>query len=152
MNRGRKAGTRNIWDEVMGESQSHAIEPTELAVDYTLAVRVPRRQPAYVVTVADWNRIKEAIRSIHSTESIWLTAMWSCFSFGVSFIVGLLALERQAGAASGLRASFLAITVAGFVAGIVCFAGYIESRRRRRGQAAVAVRYMEEIETISDSP
>ena len=131
----------------MTESLLDESDPTELNIDTRLAVRVPPTQQAFLITDADWNRIKDSISSIRSIESLWFTAAFSCLTFGVSFLVGLIALEQQSAVAFGFRASFLALTTGGFVASLICFIAYGIERRRRKEQAATAIMYMNQIET-----
>ena len=94
----------------MVEPLEGARDPTELDVNYRLAVRVPSGQPALIITEAEWNHIKELVTSIRSLESHWFTAVWSFLTLGVSFLVGILVLEQQNTVAFGFRASFLALT------------------------------------------
>ena len=47
----------------MAEHSEGASAATELEVTYGLAVRVPARQQAFVITVADWNHIKGLVTS-----------------------------------------------------------------------------------------
>lgn len=136
----------------MARSAAGPGDSTELSLSIPYAVRVPSAQEAYIVTATDWRRIKEAIKAIRSLESYWFTAMWSCFAFAVSFLVGLLALEQQIGVTFGLRASFIAMTAASFVAGAVCLAAYLESRIHRIDYVAVPIRYMEDIEKLNQGP
>ena len=121
-------------------------EPSQIRVDVTYGLLVPPPQEAYLVPANEWNRIKESIRNIRPRESPWFTAMWAFFSFSVSFLAGLLALEQQTNVAFGLLVLFYTTTAATGVAGIFCFFGHRESRGRHRDDVAVPIRYMEEIE------
>ena len=131
----------------MGSSQPERRDPRELSIDYGLTVQVPPRQQAFLITVGDWNRIKDAIESIHSLENHWFTAFWAFLTLGVSFLIGLLALEQQNNVAFGFRASFLALTAAGFVASLICFIAYWIDRGRRKNQVVAALQSMNQIET-----
>ena len=124
-------------------------ESDELAVDSAYSFRRPPRQEALLVTIADWNRIKNSIISIPLSESYWLTAMWSSWSFSVSFLVAILALEQQADVGFGYRAAFIALAAVGLVSGFVCLIAYLAGRNRRREQMNYPLRYMEEIEESS---
>ena len=136
----------------MAEPAEGASEPTELDVTYGLAVRVPSRQQAFVITVADWNHTKELITPIRSLESQWYTAAWSFLTLGASFLAGFLVLEEQQSVAFGFRGSFLVLTAVGFAASLLCFIAYWTDRRRRRDQGAVALQYMVQIETNLTRP
>ena len=131
----------------MTESRPDESDSAELNITTRLAVRVPATQQAFLITDSDWNRLKDSVSSIRSVESLWFTAAFSCLTLGVSFLVGLIALEQQSTVAFGFRASFLALTSAGFVASLLCFIAYWIERRRRKKQAAAAISYMNQIET-----
>ena len=136
----------------MAEPAEGASKPTELDVTYGLAVRVPSRQQAFVITVADWNHTKELITPIRSLESQWYTAAWSFLTLGASFLAGFLVLVEQQSVAFGFRGSFLALTAVGFTSSLLCFIAYLTDRRRRRDQGAIALQYMDQIETNLTRP
>ena len=131
----------------MTESRRGESDPTELDVNYRLAVRLPPRQQALLITDADWNRLKDSVASIRSIESYWFTIASSFLTLGASFLVGLLALEQQNNVAFGFRASFLTLTAVGLVASMICFIAYWMDRRRRKNDVATTLQYMNQIET-----
>lgn len=131
----------------MAEPAEGASETTELDVNYGLAVRVPSRQQAFVITVADWNHTKELVTSIRLLENQWFTAAWSFLTLGASFLAAFLVLEEQESVAFGFRASFFALAAVGFAASLLCFIAYWTDRQRRRGQVAAALQFMDQIET-----
>ena len=130
----------------MTEFHPEPSNPARLDVDSGFSVRVPSRQPAFLITDADWKHIKDLISSIHSIESHWFTAFSFFLTLGGSFFAGFLVLEQQKPAAFPIRASFLTLTVVGFVAGVLCFIAFLSERRRRKNQVAVVLEYMDQIE------
>ena len=130
----------------MAELHPEPNNPHRLEVDSGFSVRVPSRQPAFLITDADWKHIKDLISSIHSIESHWFTALSFFLTLGGSFLAGFLVLEQQNPVAFAIRASFLTSTVVGFVAGLLCFIVFLSERRRRKAQVAVVLQYMDQIE------
>ena len=109
---------------------------------------IPSKQPGFMVTTSEWERLKTRIRGISSWESLWLAAMSSSFTGAISFGIGAATLTQRDDAPVPLLVGFFGIAFLGFGAAVSCLFGYVQSRAHRKSDIDCAIEHMEDIERI----
>ena len=113
----------------------------------SIAVADRVQQPGFVVTRQEWNRIKERVRNIRSSESQWLSASYALVSMGVSFLIGVAFLALE-GVATWVMIGFSVAAAVGFSGAIACWFAYRESRGRREDDINIVIEDMDDIERL----
>ena len=116
----------------------------------SIAVADRVQQPGFVVTRQEWNRIKERVRNIRSSESQWLSASYALVSMCVSFLIGVVFLALE-GVATWVVIGFSVAAAVGFSGAIACWFAYRESRGRRQDDIKVVIEDMDAIERLYES-
>lgn len=97
---------------------------------FPVEFETPVQQQGFIVTRQQWNRIKERVRKIRSSESHWLSALYALLSIGVSFLIGVAFLALE-GVATWVMTGFSVAAAVGFTGAVACWFAYRESRGRR---------------------
>ena len=114
---------------------------------FPVEFETPVQQQGFIVTRQQWNRIKERVRNIRSSESQWLSASYALVSMGVSFLIGVAFLALE-GVATWVMIGFSVAAAVGFSGAIVCYIAYRESRGRRQDDIKVVIEDMDDIERL----
>ena len=117
----------------------------------SIAVADRIQQPGFVVTRQEWNRIKERVRNIRSSESQWLSASYALLSIGISFLIDALSLAQLEGVASWATIGFHMVSAVGFTGAIACWFAYRESKAYREYYIKIVLEDMDDIERLYES-
>ncbi len=116
----------------------------------SIAVADRVQQPGFVVTRQEWNRIKERVRNIRSSESQWLSASYALVSMGVSFLIGVAFLALE-GVATWVVIGFSVAAAVGFTGAVACYIAYLENSGRREDDINIVIEDMDAIERLYES-
>ena len=114
---------------------------------FPVEFETPVQQQGFIVTRQQWNRIKERVRNIRSSESQWLSASYALVSMGVSFLIGVAFLVLE-GVATWVMIGFSVAAAVGFTGAVACYIAYIENRGRRQDDIKVVIEDMDAIERL----
>ena len=113
----------------------------------------PLPQPAFVVTNRQWNRIKQSVKDVRSTESQWLSVASALLSAGIAFGISAVSLWQLGNSGSWIFISFCALAAAGLMTAIVCFFAFKGSKGQRQRDIESVIAYMDDIEAnYTDEP
>lgn len=121
--------------------------------EYFVSVEVADqvRQKGIIVTHPQWNRIKERVRNIPSSENKWRSAFSTLLVMGVSFLIEALRLEHPNGVASWVTAGFYMASLMSFGGAIACWFSYREIKAHREYCTKILLEDMDDIERLYQS-
>ena len=118
---------------------------------FPVEFETPVQQQGFIVTRQQWNRIKERVRNIRSSESQWLSASYALVSIGVSFLIGALSLSQLEGVAIWVTVGFWMAVAVGIGGAVACWFAYRESSGRREDDINIVIEDMDAIERLYES-
>ena len=103
-------------------------------------------QLGFTVSFREWNRIKQSVKAIRSTESQWLSGTYACLSAGIAFTIAAVSLLQLDSASNWMFIAFCALGAAGLLSALVCLIAFRGSRRQKQRDIDSVIGFMNDIE------
>ena len=101
--------------------------------------------PGFEVSFREWNRIKQSVKAIRSSESQWLTGLSAFSSIAIAFLIGAVSLWHLENANSWIFIAFCVIASISFGLACGCGIAYWEKRKQRQRDIDTVIAYMDDI-------
>lgn len=120
---------------------------------YSTSVEIadPNQQQGFVVTRQQWNRVKERVRNIRSSENKWSSAFSTLLVIGGSFLIEAQPLAHPNDVASWVTTGFYMASAMSFGGSIACWFAYRESKGHREHYTKIVIEDMDDIERLYQS-
>ena len=106
----------------------------------------PVPQLGFTVSLREWNRIKQSVKDIRSTESQWLSGTYACLSAGIAFSIAAVSLLQLDSASNWMFIAFCALGATGILSALVCLIAFRGSRGQQQRDIDSLIAYMNDIE------